>query len=178
MDTASKNVRLRKTAAALVLPFAALSFVGCGTSGPEEGTTAEEVAEGGDEAAVAEGTGALAYDGVYDSAFVEDYDSLVGEEVTVSAEVNTIISPNALTIAGTDDTTVEPLLVMHNQGDLPDVQEGLTIGVTGTVKEAFDVVTVEEDLGIDLDDDLYADWEGERYIQANSVDASVDADAG
>ncbi|MFI7585363.1 hypothetical protein ACH9DO_16460 [Kocuria sp. M1N1S27] len=176
---------MKKTAAVLVLPFAALTFVGCGTSGPEEGTTVEDVAEGeggevAEEPAAEEpaGEGEMAYDGVYDSAFYDDSESLVGEEVTVSAEVGSIVEPaSSFTIAGTDDTTVEPLLIVHDQGEMPELEEGLTVGVTGTVQDAFEIVTVEEELGVDLDDTLYADWEGERYIQANQVDLSVDADA-
>lgn len=186
MDTVEKTLWMKKTAAVLTLPFAALTFVGCGTSGPEEGTTAEEVAEGGDEAAVGEGDeaavgegdGAPAYEGPFNSSFDEEAESLVGQEVTVSAEVGSIIEPaSSFTIAGTDDTTVEPLLIVHNQGEMPELEEGLTVGVTGTVQEAFEIVTVEEELGVDLDDTLYTDWEGERYIQANQVDLSVDADA-
>lgn len=173
MDDLSKNLWMKKTAAALVLPFAALTFVGCGTSGPEEGATVEDVVEGEEEPLEED---ALAYDGVYDTAFYDDYDSLVGEEVTVSAKVNEILSPEAFVIAGTDDTTVEPLLIVHNLGELPELQEELTVAVTGTVQEAFVLTDVEEELGVDLDDERYADWEGERYIQATAVDTSVVAD--
>lgn len=180
MDTLEKNLWMKKTAAVLTLPFAALTFVGCGTSGPEEGTTVEDVAEGegGEVAEEPAAEGEMAYDGAYDAAFWEDSTNLVGQEVTVSAEVGSIIEPaSSFTIAGTDDTTVEPLLIVHNQGEMPELEEGLTVGVTGTVQDAFDIVTVEEELGVDLDDTLYTDWEGERYIQANQVDLSVDADA-
>lgn len=165
------NVWLRKAAIASILPFAAVGLVGCNsTSGSEEGTDVEDVVE--EENA----DSAYAYDGAYDTAFYEDYDSLIGEEVVLSADVNEVISNSSFTIAGTDDTSVEPLLVVSSE-QMSEVTSGLTVEVTGTVKESFDLPTVEEELGIDLDDELYEDWDGENYIQASQVDTSVDADS-
>jgi hypothetical protein len=169
---------VRRTAVASILPFAALSFVACDTAGPEEGADVEDVVE--DDGAVEEtptGEGVVGpYDGVYDRTFYDDYDSYMGEEVTVSAQVNEIITPMSFTIAGTDDTTVEALLIIH-QGEVTELADDLTVAVTGTVKEAFDLPTVEEEMGIDLDDNALADWDQARYIEATSIDTSVDADA-
>ncbi|WP_026531877.1 hypothetical protein [Arthrobacter sp. H41] len=178
MGTRTKNVWLKKTVVTAILPFVALSFIGCSTdtAGPEEDVDVEDVVEG-EEAPAEPLTEDGAYNGFYDRSFSDDYDSLVGEEVTVSAEVNEIISPVAFTIAGTDDTTVEALLIMHSE-ELSEVTDGLTVGVSGIVRDAFDLPAVEEDMGIDLDDELYGDWDQMRYIEANSVDTPVDADAG
>lgn len=192
MDTQKRETWMRKTAAASILPFAALGLAGCGsdTAGTEEGADVEEVQ---DEAAAAvdeepvddesasgepmeDDAEALVYDGVYDTAFYDDYNSYVGEKVTVSAEVDNIISNMAFTIAGTEDTTVEPLLIMH-KGEVKELQAGLAVAVTGTVKEGFDLPTVEEEMGVDLDDSVFEDWDGENYIKASSIDTSVDADA-
>ncbi|GAA1347091.1 hypothetical protein [Arthrobacter roseus] len=168
----SKTTWMKKAAAMSIVPIAAFGIVGCdSTSGTEEGTDVEDVVEE-DDAAAAAG----AYDGVYDQTFYDEMDTYVGEEVTVSADVNEILTPMSFTIAGTDDTTVEALLVVHDT-ELPEVTSGLTVGVTGTVQEAFDLPTVEEEMGVDLDDEAYEDWDGEPYIEATNVDTSLDADS-
>lgn len=41
--------------------------------------------------------------------------------------------------------------------------------MTGTVQQAFDVATVEEDLGADLDDTLFEDYGSEPYVVADGV---------
>lgn len=183
MDTLEKKLWLKKAAAITVLPFAALTFTGCGaedTAGTEEGVAADDVVEPENDEVEPEdeGTmaaeeepaeGELAFDGPYDQAFVDDYDSLVGQQVTVSAEVNEVATDYAFTIAGTEDTGVEPLLIVH-AGEMTAPEPGTAVSVTGTVRDAFDPVDVESELGVELDDAAYADWEGMRYIVADSVD--------
>ena len=181
----TKNLWMKRAAALSIVPVAALGLVGCNsTSGTEDGADVEDIVEEepAAEEAVAEesvaGDPAVAgpYNGVYDQTFYDEMDSYVGEEVTVSADVNEILTPMSFTIAGTDDTTVEALLVLHDM-ELPEVTAGLTVGVTGTVQEAFDLPTVEEEMGVDLDDAAFEDWDGEPYIEATSVDTSLDADS-
>lgn len=160
------------------LSLAALGLAGCGTSGPETGTDVEDIQEENPvEETTAEETTAAGtmYDGVYDQGFYDDLDSYEGQTVTVSAEVNEVISPSSFTIAGTDETTVEALLVVHDT-QLSELQPELTVKVTGTVHKAFDLPTVEEETGLDLEDELYEQWNGEPYIQATEVDTSVAAD--
>jgi hypothetical protein len=115
------------------------------------------------------------YDGIYDTAFYEGLDSYVGEEVTLSADVNEVITPEAFSIAGTDDTSVEALLVVGATGDTELAPE-TTVGVTGTVQEAFVVTEVEEELGGDLDDALFAEWEQEPYVVADDVEVLENAE--
>ena len=175
MTTHKQMSRTRKLAMAGILPIAALSLAGCNsTSGTEEGADVEDVVE--EEAVADEGDPVEPYDGVYDTDFYEAYDSYVGEEVTLSADVNEIVSEKSFTIAGTDDTTVEALLVLAD-GQMEEVTPGLTVSVTGTVMESFDLPTVEEETGLDLDDEAFADFDGENYVVAESVDTSVDADS-
>jgi hypothetical protein len=180
MTTHKQMSRTRKLAMAGILPIAALSLAGCNsTSGTEEGAAVEDVVEEDavEDEPVAEDDAAVEpYDGVYDTAFYEDYDSYVGEEVTLSADVNEIVSEKSFTIAGTDDTTVEALLVLAD-GQMEEVTPGLTVSVTGTVMESFDLPTVEEETGLDLEDDAFTDFDGENYVVAESVDTSVDADS-
>lgn len=175
MGTMTKTQWMKKAAALAIAPAAILSVAACGdTAGSEQGADVEDVAE--EEPAADDAAAEGAYDGPYDAGFYGEMDSYVGEEVTLSANVNEVISPTAFTIAGTDDTTVDELLVVHPE-NLPEVSPDLTVGVTGTVMEAFDLVTVEEDLGVDLDDAFYEDWDGEPYLNATSIDDSVASDS-
>lgn len=186
MDTRKQVTWFRKTAAAVVLPFAALGLAGCNsTSGSEQGADVEDVAEENVEeenVAAEESTedeaadGELAYDGVYDQEFYDDFDNYVGEKVTVSANVDEVLTNKSFTIAGTDETSVEEVLVLH-QKKLPEINAGLTVKVTGKVMESFDVPTVEKEMNVDLDDESFEDWDGEHYIKATNVDTSVDADS-
>lgn len=83
-------------------------------------------------------------DGPYDQGFYDDIDDVhKGEEVTVSANVNEILTPEAFTVAGTDDTTVDALLVLHETTQ-PELRRELTVKVTGTVHTAFDLPAVEK----------------------------------
>lgn len=173
MTTPKQMSRTRKLAMAGILPIAALSLAGCNsTSGTEAGADVEDVVEEDDAVDAESGP----YDGAYDTDFYEAYDSYVGEEVTLSADVNEIVSEKSFTIAGTDDTTVEALLVIAD-GQMEEVTPGLTVSVTGTVMESFDLPTVEEETGLDLEDEAFTDFDGENYIVAENVDTSVDADS-
>ncbi|SDN76047.1 hypothetical protein [Geodermatophilus sp. DSM 45219] len=155
--------RTVRTAAVAVAAVSTLGLSACGgdTAGTEAGADVEDVVE---EEPPADGP----YDGVYDSAFYDEVDSYAGEEVTLSADVDEVITPEAFTIAGTDDTSVEALLVVGATGDTELAPE-TTVGVTGTVMESFVLTDVEEDLGVDLDDALFAEWEQEPYVVAESV---------
>jgi hypothetical protein len=135
----------------------------CGdTEGPETGASVEEVQQD---------PGGAVEPGVFDNDY-SDAGSYVGQEVTVSAEVNDVVSPTAFTIAGTAGTTVDELLVLQAAGG-PEITEDSVVQVTGTVREGFDVVEAEGFVGTDLDDGLFTDWTGENYIEASSVDLTV-----
>jgi hypothetical protein len=166
-------------AVALILALGGTGLAGCGTSGSEEGVNVEDITEEdqpGEEGPIAQedaNKDPVPHPGLretfYDQEFYNDYDSYIGDTVKVSADVNEIIGPVSFTIAGTDDTTVEPLLIVHNN-ELPELSAGLAVAVTGTVHPSFDVLAVEEELGVELDDELYEDFDRQRYIRASSVD--------
>lgn len=48
------------------------------------------------------------------------------------------------------------------------VAPGDTVEVTGTVRQ-MDIAEVEEDYGLDLEDELYADYEGDLVLVADQV---------
>jgi hypothetical protein len=169
-------------AAALVLALGGSGLAGCGTSGSEEGVNVEDITEEdqpGEEGPIAQedaNKDPVPHPGLqeifYDQEFYDEYDSYIGDTVKVSADVNEIIEPASFTIAGTDDTTVEPLLIVHDK-KLPELSAGLAVAVTGTVQASFDVLAVEKELGVELDDELYERFDRQRYIRASSVDISA-----
>ncbi|WP_337061066.1 hypothetical protein [Kineococcus sp. G2] len=164
-----------RTAAAGIVAFAAFGVAGCSeTAGEEEGTSVEDVQEADEEAL--EGEAAVTpYEGAYDGTFYDDVNTYVGQEVTVSAEVDSVVSPNAFVIAGTEDTTVDPMLVV-GATEVSGLSEGTLVEVTGTVHEAFDLPQVEEDTGVDFEDDLFNDYDAEPYIVATTVEVPEQGD--
>lgn len=154
----------RGASVAVLAAFVALGLAGCdSTTGDEQGTTVEDIQE--DDAT-------LAYNGIYDSDFYGDLETYEGQEVTVSADVNEIISDNAFTIAGGD---VESLLVISGNA-MTDLEQGSVIKVTGTVHTALDLPAVEDEVGVDLEDDLYDAWDQEPYITATNIDTNPDTE--
>lgn len=181
-----KTTWLTRAAVLSTAPVLALGLAGCSTAGSEEGADVEDVQEleedeaVEDEAVEDEGLEGEAvdgpYDGPYDQAFYDDFQEVyAGEMVTVTALVNQVVSPEAFTIAGTDDSTVDELLVLHD-GSTTELEPDLDVRVSGTAEESFVLLDVEENLGVDLDDDAFADWEGTPYIDATTVDGSVNLD--
>ncbi len=89
-----------------------------------------------------------------------------GQQIQVTGEVATIISPEAFTIGG-DEIGENPILVVG--ANMPaGLTSGETVRVSGTVKE-FQVPGYEEDLDLDLIDQEFEDFDGDPAIQANSV---------
>ncbi len=138
LGTTPKGIR---TAVAAFAAVSTLGLTACSdTAGSEAGADVEDVVE--EEAVVDE-----PFEGPYDTEFYEGVDEYVGEQVTLSADVNEVITPEAFTIAGTEDTTVEALLVVGATGDA-QLSPETTVEVTGTVQEAIVVTSVPEPVEI------------------------------
>lgn len=148
----------RSVAAPLALATVVALVAGCSndSAGPEQGTDVEDVAEAEPE----EGEGA----------------QLLGQNVTVSGEVDEVVDEGAFRVGG-DDLGGDSALVLSQSGSFDDlgtdVNEGLVeddtvVQVTGTVRE-FDLAAFEEEFGVDYDDELYEEFEGEVVIVADQV---------
>ena len=178
-----------RKAAVSLFAAAALALTGCGGGGEEDTGTEVDDITGGDVAettAPAETTGpaettaptegegtavpGAPFSGPYNRQFSDDQEVHEGQEVTLTAEVESVVSGNAFTIGDPDDLTLDPLLVVHDV-DLPDLAEDQALEVVGTVMTDFDVVTAEEELGVDLEDALYEDHQGDPWLHA--TDATV-----
>ncbi|MGQ1838883.1 hypothetical protein ACT4S2_10535 [Kocuria turfanensis] len=103
----------------------------------------------------------VVYEGEYNQEFVDEATIYVGQQVTISGEVSRTLSPETFAIAGPAD----PMLIVEER-EIPTVDDGQLVELTGTMRANFSVSEVEEQLGVDLDDELYTDFEGENYLMA------------
>lgn len=96
----------------------------------------------------------------------EDTESLVGQEITVRNIVEDTIGEDGFIV---EADTGESVLIINNTGvpfELPD--PNIPIQATGTV-EAFSADQIENQYGISVDRNLYADYEGQPTIVADSI---------
>lgn len=147
---------LARLAAATAVVVAASAVGGCGTSERETTTEIEDVH----------------LDAIRE--VVPDHD-LEYKRVTVPGEVKGIISPSAFSIVDPDDPLVEELLIVH-ETNLESVRPEARVKVTGIVYRGFDVAEVEKETGIDLDETLQEQWQGDSYIVASDVAPSTASD--
>lgn len=135
--------RFRRRGAAALAALAVLATAGCSDSaGPEQGVSVADV--------------------------WDDPAALEGQQVTVSAEVQQIVTERAFVISGGDDAGPDPLLVVHPGG--AEVALGTPVQVTGTVRQAFDLRRLDA-VPDDPDRRIYETFRGEPYIDATSVQA-------
>lgn len=99
-------------------------------------------------------------------------DEFLGTEVQVDAQVVQTISDQAFTIAADDWGGKILHVVPEAVGQ--SVPEGAQVRVIGVVEE-WDERSVEDELGVELDDDVVADFDGENYIRASQVTLLSDA---
>ncbi|HET7326160.1 MAG TPA: hypothetical protein VFJ14_02625 [Nocardioidaceae bacterium] len=157
---------LARATAAGLLAVSVLGVAGCGE---EDNATVEDIQE-----EVPPEDASLAYDGVFDSKFFNDVNQYEDEQVKLSTEVAGVMpdSEHAFTIGSGD---VEPLLVVSTD-QMSDLEAGSPVAVTGTVHTAFELSTVEENTGVDLQDELFDEFTNEIYIEASTIDTSVSAE--
>ncbi len=108
------------------------------------------------------------------SEIVDDPREFIGETVTVSGEIASVLSPRVLTIGGDEFVGGGELLVVASS-DVPlqeVVGDGLErddlVQVTGEVR-SFDVVEVEQAARADLADEALAAWEDRVAIVAQTL---------
>jgi hypothetical protein len=113
------------------------------------------------------------YTGEYDEAFEDDLDVYVGVEVTVLGRVDEVLTSSAFTIVGPEGITVEPLLVVAAE-EVGELTPGTPVTVAATVGREFEVAEVESELGVDLEDAQFEQWQGQEYLAATIVEPSTD----
>lgn len=101
-----------------------------------------------------------------------DTELIEGETVTISGEVEVLYGPHAFRLVG-EKPTEGTLVIGANTVEAQQMSEGDVAQVTGTVTE-FVVADVEENLGIDLDDEVFTEFEEELVVTADFVDVVPD----
>ena len=96
-------------------------------------------------------------------------DEYVGQTVTVRSDVEEEVNESGFVLQSDEFFGGEPFLLL-NAGAVPVTRPNEDIGVqaTGTVRE-FVIADIESEYGIDLDDELYVDYEDRPAIIAESV---------
>lgn len=94
--------------------------------------------------------------------------AVVGEDVTFAATVDEVITPNLLTVASSD-AAQQPLVVVHPGTTDLALEEGMVVELTGEVREGLEANEVEAFLGTDIDDQVFAEWAGEYYVEATEL---------
>jgi hypothetical protein len=158
--TTAKNRPPFPLALVLMLVPALVLFLGAcseDSAGPEAGADVEDVR---DEPGIVED------DAFDEEAFFEDPEPFLGETVTVSAEVADIVSPQAFEIAGEGGR--EPILVVAAPNAIPSISDDSVVKVTGTVRD-FALADIEREVGVDLDDGLFTEYDDDHVIVAKTV---------
>ena len=113
------------------------------------------------------------------SAIIANHEQYYGQEVEVRGGLGQVVEPRALAmldqrdLAGTgaipeSTITDRGLLVINTSADTPALSERQSILARGTL-QPFDIATVEQNLGVDLDDDLYTEYEDRPVVLADEV---------
>lgn len=95
-----------------------------------------------------------------------DVSNLIGQQVTIRSLVGETVGEGGFVV---EPENGEPILVLNTTGvpfELPGA--GVPIQVTGEV-QSFVATDIENEYGLDLDEGLYADYEGQPAIVAQSL---------
>lgn len=170
MGAMNRQTRMRKAAVLSILPVTVVGLAGCNGAEETDPPAAEDIyIDNQEESDDTLDSGP--YDEVFDQSFYDELNIYFGEEVTLAASVDETLSAHAFTLDGADEAAIEPLLVVHAE-ELTDLDPGSPVTLTGQVYEYFDLATVEEELGVDLNDSLYGERENEPYLLASAVEAA------
>lgn len=109
--------------------------------------------------------------GVNLSEVSDNPDAMYGQMVTISGGVQEIITPHAITIGNDEPLVGDTVLVVGADDFDTSVTEEDAILVTGEVQR-FEIGAVEGALGVDLDDEALADYDGKAVLVASEVEVN------
>lgn len=93
------------------------------------------------------------------------------QQITLRGEVGQLFQPAGMTIVGGESDVAEPLLVIGVPDDA-ELTAGEPVRVQGTVYGSLDRALVEDELGIELDEDTYGQFDGQPYVLATDAEAA------
>jgi len=154
---------------------AAVFLASCGGAGDDEPASGsgEETAPSGEEA---ESAGQAI--GVSVADVTDNPEEFYGKQITLSGLVTEVVDPNAVAIGGGEFIGGEQVLILGAQqlqqivegvpeGEPFEIQQQDLVQATGTLRE-FNIGEVEQEVGYELDDNLFGDWEGQPVLVADS----------
>ena len=159
---------------ALLVALAGLLLVSCGNSGRDPGAQ-DDIEEPTQEQQEQQGTVGTQNTSVTLEELTRRPDRFYDEQVTVNGRVGQRLSPNTFSLtsddaAQSDDAfETEAALVAAGEGTIPELSEGQRVRVTGEVQR-FNREAVEQELGVNLDDDRYANFEEKPVILPGTVE--------
>jgi hypothetical protein len=111
-------------------------------------------------------------------AVLENPQSYYGQEMTFSGAVGQVIEPRAFVMVNRQSLQGGPLseaeladrgvLVVHTGGSPPNVAEPQNVRATGLLQQ-FDISAFEQQQGVNLDDELYTQYEDRPALLAAEV---------
>jgi hypothetical protein len=111
------------------------------------------------------------YSGALDESFREDLDVWSGQEVTLLATVEEVLSPRTFTVGAPIGPEIEPVLVVvADDVTAAEPEGGENWVIAATPVEGFELEEVSEALAIDLPEDEYEEWEGETFLLATVLE--------
>ncbi len=105
--------------------------------------------------------------------------AFAGQRVVVDGGVNVVLNENAFTIADNTLLDTNEMLVLNATGQALEraLAANEPVIVLGTVR-TFNLAELEQDLGYDLQDDMFTDYEGKPVIVAGNVSVADQGPAG
>ncbi len=94
-------------------------------------------------------------------------EDFANQDVLVSGEVGEDLGRSAFTISQRG----QEILVVGDRLTIPDELGGV-VEVLGQVRESFDIRDIEDELGIQLNDRQFRDFEGQPFVVAETVSSS------
>jgi hypothetical protein len=156
-------------AGAIALSLATIVLPACTTPEPE--ATAPEV----EEDVVAGDTTTATEDNIELDELTGNVEEYVGQTVTVRADALETVGESSFVLQDDDWFGGEEVLILNTTGStfvLPPGEE-TEVQATGEVRELV-IADVEEEYGIELDPDLYVEYENQPVIIADSLALSPD----
>lgn len=102
--------------------------------------------------------------------------ALVGQEVAMTAQVEDVVTDQAFTVVSLEESGAPPIVVVDAYPEAV-VEAGTPVRFSGLVLDDFDPETVTRTLGVQLDDEVAIEMQGQPYVVATHVDTDIDGDA-
>lgn len=99
----------------------------------------------------------------------ENTEELIGQTVTIRSNALEVVEPSIFTVADNEFFGGEEILIVNASGEVFELpQDDTEVQVTGEVAQ-FVIADIESDYDLDLDPDLYAEYEDRPAMIAESL---------